>query len=243
MRGDGFRTPLFLAVDYALAEGIPLWSDDRVLRDLAESDGGRAFGTFELIAAMRDDGLIDSAQLDVAEATMIAAGYTGSRFDRRVWQLARRFDDGPGLAHAIRFANGDDIPDRVQFAIEEISAHVDRPDLLALATNAASRWILAIAGDVDSATQNLRILWRNLLTRPWMTSSVLPFCLDGVRGLDRIPDPTSVVLAEVYALYRAYRERLGDPAAALRIFELVSSLSDEDGKRVRGAIVTGSFGV
>ncbi|MDO7883511.1 hypothetical protein [Antiquaquibacter soli] len=241
LRGEEFRTPIFLALDYAVAEGIPLWSDDRVLRDLADGAGGAAFGTFELIAAMRDEGLIDPAELDVAEATLIAAGYTGSRFDRSVWALARGLDDGAGVSNAIRFANGDQVPDRVQFAIEEIEAHTQHPELLASATNAASRWILAIAGDDSSAARNLRLLWRSLLTRPWMNSSLLPFCLQGVAGLDRIADPIGVVLAEIFALYLALRERAGDPDAALMIFELVSLLPEENGKRVRGAIVTGSF--
>lgn len=63
------------AITIAAARGLPLWSDDIALRFTAASQGVRAFGTYALLAALTEIGLIpdtrDDDTMTLAEAHIV----------------------------------------------------------------------------------------------------------------------------------------------------------------------------
>ncbi len=240
--GQPFHSPVMAAVDLALSLSVPLWVDDGILRSMVQSAGGTAFGTFELLAVLSEEGALDDELRQLVEGRLIAAGYAGTAFDETVWQLAASIGQaGAGLVNAIAFANGDDVDRRAKFALEYIDTSAADPERLVASVYAAARWIVAIAGDPNAAISNLEILARSLLGRAWMNSSTLPFCVSGFTGVIDIDQPASVMLRLVFEAFAALKDQVGHELAAHAIFELVSKLNEDDGRRVRNSILVGHF--
>jgi tetratricopeptide (TPR) repeat protein len=236
-----FRGSFLLAADHAVGANLPLWSDDRALGSLARVTGGHAFDTPALLRHLRVEGVIEEELLDLADATLVAAGYTGVDFSPTVWELAITLAPTPaGVIQAIKYGNGDAVQERAGFAMAQIDANVGDPMVLAGYVHALAQWLVHIAADEETVATNLQVLARNLLRRVWMTSSTLPYCVDAFRATSS-EVAVSVLLHQVYFGFEALAVRTDDATAAVATFELVSRLSPPDASRVRAAIVARSF--
>ncbi|KRE20958.1 hypothetical protein [Agromyces sp. Soil535] len=236
-----FRGSFLLAADHAVDTGLPLWSDDRALGGVARLTGGHAFDTPALIRHLRTEAVIDAELLDLADATLIAAGYTGVDFSPSIWNLAVTLAPNPlGVMQAIKFANGDAVQERAGWSTTQIDANVADPAVLVGYVHAIAQWLINIAADEETVASNLQVLCRILARRAWMTSSTLPYCVDAFRATTS-EVAVSVLLHQIYLGFEALAERTDDATAAAATFELVSRLNPPDASRIRAAIVARNF--
>lgn len=237
-----FDRPFLLAADDALASGLALWADDRALKEMVRGLGGRAFDTPGLLHHLREQGQIDAGLIDLAEATLVAAGYTGVRFHRRVWDLAVLLGAQPaGLINAIKFGGGENSMERARFALSMIDNHVAEPTVFSGFVHAFAQWLINAAPGGEEAVRNLELLSRDFLQRPWMNSSTLPYCIEALRATTGGVDAASVLLREIHARFEALVEHVDERTAALYVFELVSHLDPPDAYRVRAAVISHAF--
>ncbi len=237
-----FSKPFLLAADRALELAVPLWCDDRPVREVVRGEGGASFGTPELLFHVRNEGSIDPGLIDLAEATLISHGIVGVRFSDTVWDLAASIAPAPtGLINAIKFAGNDNITERAKFAGQLIDAHVEQPEVLGGFVYALGQWLGNIALNEEAATKNLEILSRQLLSKTWMSPSTLPYCVAGLRSVDTKVNAVDIFLLEIYRGFELMAERVESQVAAEMVFGLVSLLDAADGLRVRNAIITGRF--
>lgn len=237
-----FNQTFLLGADHAVDADLTLWVDDFALKELVRQQGGHAFGTPELMVHLRTEEIIDEALVDLAEAHLIAAGYVGIRFRRPVWDLAAGLAGSPfGLANAIRNAGGDDVPDRAEFAVEMINTHVGDPSELATFVHAMAQWLINIAADEPTAARSLQVLTADMLRRPWISSSTLPYCVNAFRATTGKADAVPILLRGIFRYYEILAARTSHEEAALVVFDLISRLDPPDAHRVRAAILSGAF--
>lgn len=241
--GEGkFDKPFLLGADSCLALGLPFWADDTALKEVVRGEGGQSFGTPELLHHARNNETFDAGLIDIAEATLIASGYSGIRFRSSVWDLAVSLASSPmGLMNAVRYAGNDDSDERYRSALRLIDSHIDEPDVLGGFVLAAAHWLETIAPNEEAASQNIVILAREILGRPWMSSSTLPYCLSAFRAVSGRSDAPSILLREIYRTFESIADRANDEAAATVVFELVSRLDAKDGLRLRAAVLGRHF--
>jgi hypothetical protein len=237
-----FNQTFLLGADHAVGAGLAFWVDDFALKELVRQQGGHSFGTPELMVHLRTEGMIDEALVDLAEAHLIAAGYVGIRFNRTVWDLAAGLAGSPsGVANAIRNAGGDNAPDRAVFAVEVINAHVSDPGELTTFVHAMAQWLINIAVDEPTAARSLQVLTADLLRRPWISSSTLPYCVNAFRATTGMADAAPILLRGILGYYEILAARTSHEEAALVVFDLISRLDPPDAHRVRRAILAGTF--
>lgn len=237
-----FDRPFLLAADDALESGLSFWVDDRPLKDLVRGLGGRTFDTPGLLHHIREQGHLDPDLLNLAEATLVAAGYTGVRFHRDVWDLAATLAIEPiGLINAIKFGGGENGAERAQFALSMVDRHVTEPHVLGGFVHALAQWLTNTAPGPDEVVRNLELLARDLLQRPWMNSSTLPYCVEALRATTTSEAAAEVLLREIYTRFEVLAERIDEQTAALYLFELVSHLDPLDAYRVRAAVISRGF--
>jgi hypothetical protein len=237
-----FDRPFLLAADLAFATNVPLWADDQALKDIANASGALSFGTPEFLRHLREEGRVNSDLIDLAEASLVAHGYGGIRFTSNVWQLATSLGRSPSsLMNAIRIAATDDLVARIKFAQSQIDINVDQPQDLTGFVHALAQWLEKIAPSEEVAIQNLEVLARQLLGKPWMTSSTLPYCVAAFRAIDGRVDGARVLLHQIFRMFEALAQQVDDRTAAEVVFGLVSRLDPEDGMRVRSAIFSRRF--
>ncbi|MFB6612087.1 tetratricopeptide repeat protein [Agromyces sp. NPDC056379] len=231
-----------LAADHSVSSELPLWADDHALKDLVRQQGGCAFGTPELLHHLRDEGVVDAALIDLAEATLLNSGYTGLRFRRDVWDLAVTLAVVPqGVINAFKFGGNEQAKDRAQWAMSQIESNIDDPHLMAGYVHALAQWLVRIAPEPAAATHNIQLLVQDLLSRRWMNSSALPYFVNAVRATDAPFDGATVMLQEVYRRFEQLAAAIDEQQAALAVFELISRLDPPDAYRVRSAILARSF--
>lgn len=237
-----FKQTFLLGADRALGSELAFWVDDLAMKELLRQQGGHAFGTPELMVHLRDEGMIDEELIDLAEAHLVASGYTGVRFRRPVWDLAAGFSaSSAGLANAIRYAGVDNVGERAEFASAMITSHVEDPGMLAMYVHAMAEWLTSIAANEQTAVRNLQLLSGDLLRRTWMSSSILPYCVNALRATSGQVDAPSILLSGVFRYYQALAETRGQEEAAVVAFDLISRLDPPDAYRVRAAILSGAF--
>jgi len=236
-----FDKSFLLGADLSLALSVPFWADDTALKEVVRGEGGQSFGTPELLNHLRNEGAIDPALIDLAEATLIACGYSGVRFRKSVWDLAASLASLPaGLMNAVRHAGNDDVDERYKAALGLIDSHTDEPDVLGGFVLATAQWLERIAPNEEAASQNIVILARELLGRRWMSSSTLPYCVGAFRAVSGRADATTILLREIFRTFESIADRANE-AAAIVVFELVSRLDPKDGLRVRAAVLGRHF--
>jgi tetratricopeptide (TPR) repeat protein len=234
--------PFLLGADSSLALALPFWADDTALKEVVRGEGGQPFGTPELLRHARNEGSFDSGLIDLAEATLVASGYSGIRFRNTVWDLASSLASSPvGLMSAVRYAGNDDADERYRTALRLIDSHTDEPDVLGGFVLATAHWLETIAPNEEAASQNIVILAREILGKPWMSSSTLPYCLGAFRAVAGRSDAPTIMLREIYRTFESIADRANDEAAAMAVFELVSRLDPKDGARVRAAVLGRQF--
>jgi hypothetical protein len=143
--------------------------------------------------------------------------------------------------NAIRIAATDDLVARIKFAQSQIDINVDQPQDLTGFVHALAQWLEKIAPSEEVAIQNLEVLARQLLGKPWMTSSTLPYCVAAFRAIDGRVDGARVLLHQIFRMFEALAQQVDDRTAAEVVFGLVSRLDPEDGMRVRSAIFSRRF--
>jgi hypothetical protein len=99
MRSAGYAEDWLSAVNYARANGLPLWADDVALRQVARNSGVPAFSSLDLIAAYAGDSDIEAA------ATSLRANRVVDLPIVRPWHaLADQADWDPGSPFAAAIA-------------------------------------------------------------------------------------------------------------------------------------------
>lgn len=239
---EEFDKPFLLGADLSLTLAVPFWADDHALKEVVRGEGGQSFGTPELLKHLRNEGVIDSALIDLAEATLIACGYSGIGFGKSICDLAASLASSPaGLMNAVRHAGNDAVEGRYAAAVRLIDSNADEPDVLGGFVFATAQWLETIAPSEEAASQNIVLLARECLGKPWMSSSTLPYCARAFGAVSGRADATTILLREIYRAFESYADRANDEAAAMIVFELVSKLDPKDGLRVRAAVLGRRF--
>ena len=241
LAGNDFRVPFLLTADQAIEAGIPLWVDDGTTVNLVRGLGGMAFDTPALLRHLRAEGDMEFELLDLAEATLVAHGYTGIPFDDTIGNLAATLGASrQGLMNAIRLSDAADINRRAGFVGAQIDAHVDDPLVLAGLVYSFAEWLIKVAPDPDAASDNLRHFARVLLRQRWMSSSTLPYCVNAFRATSAKP-AVALMLAAIYLNFEHLASVTDDATAAQATFELISRLDPPDAYRVRAAVLAREF--
>jgi len=222
------------ALDFAISEQRAFWCDDRSLRQLAASEGAQTFGTVDLIAALGAAGKIAPEVGAPARATLIAAFHVDIDFDPTVMELAAEVDgwEPKGAAVALSRVHSWPVPaDCLRFAAGAM-ARVASSSPAALA---GWTWSVAVGlvritdGNVEGASENVRILLSYLTSQPWLRPDTFAFVLQGIRAataeLPGITDPLRAVMERIFAVIS---EKHGAPQAAEFLLMLVANLDEKD---------------
>lgn len=222
------------ALDFALAEQRAFWCDDRSLRQLAASEGAQTFGTVDLIAALVSAAKITPDVADVVRATLIAGFHVDIDFDSDVMELAAEIDgwEPKGAALALSRVHSWPVPaDCLRFAAGAMArVAANSPAALASWTWAAAVGLVRITdGNVEGASENIRIFLSYLTAQPWLRPDTFAFVMQGIRAataeLPGTTDPLRVVIERIFAVIS---EKHGAPQAAEFALMLVANLEEKD---------------
>lgn len=235
-------------IDLAKERRWIYWSDDRVMRQYANSIGVSTFGTTTLLHHIATAGSIESTHLEVARAELIRNYYVDFEFNEATFTFAATADQwgARGAALALSRPSAWAQPHAAaEFALSAIG-HVaaTAPEEVTGWTQAASSALIGIAGDEEAAAVNLEVLLRRASTQSWFAPAVLPFVLAGIRAAirhgDRTParEPLPRLLTDIH---RLAVERSGHAAAAELIIRLVSATEEDDRSLAARTILTAKY--
>ncbi|GAA1435921.1 hypothetical protein GCM10009641_33290 [Mycobacterium cookii] len=226
------ETPWLATMDHAAHTGIPFWSDDVGVQQLAREHGLFTFGSFDLATRLASAGRIAPDLAVAIRAGLVRDHHVDLGFDRDAMSLAGDLDGwAPGglatsLARARTWMDGEQALSFLMQALSRPENHV--PDRL-------FRWMASSATGLTSglvaeqASSNLRVLLRITASQPWVTAELFVTILDGVRvGLrrsDEITDPLRPVLSE---FWKALLERLDHAGAKAVLLERMKFCSEQD---------------
>ena len=222
------------ALDLALSEKRVFWCDDRSLRQLAASEGAQSFGTVDLLAALEAAGPLAPDLGAAVRASLVAGYHVDLDFDPDVMTLAAELDGWMPKGAAAALARVHSWPDPaacMRFASTAMARVAPTsPTGIAHWTSAVALGLVRITdGNVDGASENLRILLTHQLAQPWLRPDTLPFVMQGIRtALEELPgtlDPLPVVLASTYT---QIAKKHGAPRAAEFLLMLVTNLAEAD---------------
>ena len=239
--GDGIWLS---SLDLAMSEQRAFWCDDRSLRQLAASEGVKAFGTVDLFAALEAADVLDHDLGVAARANLVAGYHVDLDFDADV------------LSHAAELVSW--MPKGAAAALTRPHSWLDPAACIRFASTAMARiastspigiahWTTAVGlglvritdGNIEGASDNLRILLTHQFAQPWLRPDTLPFVMQGMRtAVDELPgtaDPLPAVLAHSYS---QMAEKHGAPQAAEVLLMLVANLGDEDRATAARIILT-----
>lgn len=229
--GDGIWLS---SLDLAMSEQRAFWCDDRSLRQMAASEGAQTFGTVDLLSVLEAAGLLDHDLGVAARASLVAGYHVDLDFDADVLTLAAELDSWmpKGAAAALaRTHSWLDPAACVRFASTAMARIAPTsPAGIAHWTAAVALGLVRITeGNVEGASENLRILLTHQLAQPWLRPDTLSFVMQGIRtAMDELPgttDPLTAVLAHTYS---QIAKKHGAPQAAEFLLMLVVNLGDED---------------
>ncbi|MGC5165396.1 PIN domain-containing protein [Luteimicrobium sp. DT211] len=232
------------ALDFALSEERAFWCDDRSLRQLAASEGAQTFGTVDLIAALVSADRLTPDVAAAVQATLIAGFHVDFDFDADVMELAAEIGgwQPKGAAIALSRAHSWRVPaDCLRFASDAMAlVATDSPSALAGWTWAAAVGLVRITGgNVEGASENIRILLSYLTAQSWLRPDTFPFVMQGIRTatteLPGVTDPLRTVIERIFA---AISEKHGASQAAEFIMMLVANLDETDRLTAAEAILT-----
>lgn len=232
------------ALDLAISENLPFWCDDRSLRQLAASEGAQTFGTVDLLAALQATGLVDHDLGTATRASLVAGYHVDLEFDTDVMTLAAELDSW--------------MPKGAAAALTRTHSWLDPAACLRFASTAMARvaptspsaiadWTAAVAlglvrisdGNVDAASENLRILLTHQFSQPWLRPDTLPFVMQGIRtAVDELPGITEPLPAVLTQTYRQIAKKHGAPQAAEFLLMLVANLGDQERASAARIILT-----
>jgi hypothetical protein len=232
------------ALDFALSEHRAFWCDDRSLRQLAASEGARTFGTVDLIAALVAAGKVAPDIAAAVRATLVAAFHVDIDFDPHVLELAAEIDgwEPKGAAAALTRVHSWPVPaDCLRFASGAMArVAANSPAALARWTWSVAIGLVRIAdGNVEGASENLRILLSYLAAQPWLRPDTFALVMQGIRAataeLPGMTDPFRAVIEQILAVIS---EKHGAPQAAEFVLMLVAHLDEKDRVTTTGVILT-----
>lgn len=239
--GDGIWLS---SLDLAMSEQRAFWCDDRSLRQLAASEGAQTFGTVDLLAALEAAGLLDHDLGITARASLVAGYHVDLDFDAEVLTHAAELDSWMPKGAAASLARTHSWLDPaacVRFASTAIARIASTsPTGIAHWTAAVALGLIRITDrNVESASENLKILLTHQFAQPWLRPDTLVFVMQGIRkAMDELPgtnDPLPAVLARTYS---QIAEKHGAPQAAEFLLMLVANLADEDRAAAARTILT-----
>jgi hypothetical protein len=232
------------ALDFALSEGRAFWCDDRSLRQLAASEGAQPFGTVDLVAALVTAGKFTPDVAAAVHATLITGFHVDIDFDPRVMQLAAEIDawQPKGAALALSRVHSWRVPtDCLQLATEAMArVATDSPSALADWTWAAAVGLVRITdGNVEGASENIRILLSHLTAQSWLRPDTFPFVMQGIRAATaELPGTTDPLRTVIERIFAPISEKHGASQAAEFVMMLVANLDETDRLTAAEAILT-----
>ena len=230
------------APDYAKEHGLVLWSDDRVLRSIARSEGVPAFGTLDLLDAMAATGRLGTREVLLVKADLLRNCYVDIDFSTELFSAAALADGwrAKAVASAMSRPQAWVQPQAAAAFVLECVAHISTqyPQDIERWLAAASTG-LARGAEPAAAHHNLKTLAWQVLTQPWVTTSSLPFVLRGLRrgiaGRDDVGSPLEDTLAQFYTALVA---RSGHVVAATQLMGLYSIAPDTEKAAAARVVLT-----
>lgn len=232
------------ALDFALSEQRAFWCDDRSLRQLAASEGAQTFGTVDLIAALVAAGNVAPDVAAAVRATLVAAFHVDIDFDPDVMELAAEIDgwEPKGAAAALTRVHSWPVPaDCLRFASGAMArVATNSPTALASWTWSVAVGLVRIAdGNVEGASENIRILLSYLTAQPWLRPDTFAFVMQGIRAATaEAPGMTDPLRAVIERIFAVISEKHGAPQAAEFVLMLVANLDEKDRVTTAEVILT-----
>jgi hypothetical protein len=239
--GDGIWLS---SLDLAMSEKRPFWCDDRSLRQMAASEGAQTFGTVDLLAALEAAGLLDHDLGIAARASLVAGYHVDLDFDADVLTLAAELDSWmpKGAAAALtRPHSWLDPAACVRFASTAMARIAPTsPAAIAHWTAAVALGLVRITdGNVQGASENLKILLTHQFSQSWLRPDTLPFVMQGIRtAVDELPGTTEPLPAVLAHTYAQIAKKHGAPQAAEFLLMLVANLGDQERATAARIILT-----
>ncbi|MFE3113581.1 hypothetical protein ACFXKJ_36170 [Kitasatospora indigofera] len=218
------------AFDYAKEHGLVLWSDDRVLRSAARSEGIPGFGTLDLLDTMAATGRLGAHEVLIIKADLLRNYYVDIGFSTDLFSAAALADGwrAKGVAYALSRPQAWTEPQSAASFVLKCATHISEqyPQDIDRWLAAASTG-LARASLPGAANQNLKALVWQVLTQPWVTTSSLPFILTGLRcGIGLRDDAGSPLEEALTQFYAALVAKFGHVMAATKLMRLYDIAPD-----------------
>lgn len=197
-------------LDFALEVDSAYWCDDLTLRNLAEREGLKTFGTAEILKSLVESGQLTSEAAQVAESILIANFHVDLGFNADTMALAAGIDGweakgaAASLARAYTWKNPEET---MQFLFQALQHNASKSpssvhDWVACAANGLVQ--ASGAEEPGSVPHNLRLLLLQLIEQSWMRPDLFRFVVQAVRnprkqgrGLEQI-DPLADVLTTMH---------------------------------------------
>lgn len=228
--------PWVVAIDYAKANGLPLWSDDTAQRRIASMVGVRSIGTPELLASLREHPT--ALDVDVVEAELIHNFVVGIAFRSPVWRAALEFDGFRvgGLALAIRHGGATDLETKVALGIEAMGHSTADPSQLENWARVLWELVVESGGPDGPGDDNAAKLARDVIRNPWCDQSTFPFIVHGWKAAVPSRFERSFTHA-IRSIYRPAAQQLGWEVAAQLVRRLCAGLDDADRTLAIGVVL------
>jgi TPR-GreAB-C-PIN type conflict system protein len=245
---SGHATAWLSGIDLAKEHGWIYWSDDRVMRRLAEQEGVASFGSVALLGQLHVDGSITAERLEVARSTLIRNFYVDLGFRREEMELAAAAAGWAPAGAALALSsptcwtNPEETFEFVLSAIDHVA--IGSPHHVAGWSQAASRALIDMTDQDQASAQNLAIVLRRAVVHPRINGVVLFYFLQGVRMAIKqsdarvIEDPLGGTLREVH---RAAVQERGHPAAAQILLHLTAAQTEADQSLAARTILTANY--
>lgn len=241
---NGLREDDWLsALELAAEEQLPVWCDDRALRQVAATMGVQSFSTTDLLRRRLAESDLTAEEFEVALAQLIHDFHIDLGFPSIAMELAANLDGwkATGAANAIRRPYSWRDPElTVRFLLKAmVKTHQTSPQDLTGWMASGCIGLVVIAGTPDSATANLRIFLERIFSEAWLGPDQLPFVLSGLRTALAVhngtPDPLEPAVRAVFTALSETRE----PSAAQAVLMwLFSHCNDADQRLVARVILT-----
>jgi len=222
-----FDAALLLAKDVL----VPLWTDDLALRQVAGSDGVRAFGTLDLIGVLVESGVLAREDEDRALDVLVKAGAVDLPVLDRLVEFARDAGWKPDGYAALLLARPRSwIPPEAGFGrykalIEALPQDIDDTSLAQWAEAAATGLAWASPPPARPRAIATLLAW-TILNKP--TEAVLPALLDAGQRVQKATAPDGDVLPHLVAILADTISQVEGPAkTAIVMTRLLGSLDDK----------------
>lgn len=228
-------------LDLAIELGCPYWSDDAVLRQLAEQMGVSVFSTVDLLELGQSLPGLSSELAAVELATLLRNYYVDLPFAADVWRLAATEDAWMprGVAFSLTRAAPWRNSETTAFVLEALEQSLGSPEAFRDWIGCAAMGVGRMAGaDESGASRNMLLLAGQVLAQRWMGQQQVPFLLGGLRVATAELGVTDVVPSLVRVLYRSLTSLSDHATAAGYLRTLFALVNDDDQRLVARTVLT-----